>query len=79
MFDSYESANHEANKFNELHPVGTKVTYLKSQIEGKTFTVVTSAAKVYDSYPNGKPEFFVMVGLEHIGLALTSKTEKILG
>ncbi len=75
--DAFEVAKMQANNFNAAFPVGTKVTYFKSQIEGRLNTSVTGTAKVFESYPNGKLECVILVNLEHIGQALISKVEPI--
>lgn len=57
-------------KFNRTKAVGTKVTYLKSEIEGKQITAVVKPAYIQgDSTP--------MVVLEGIGIALLDKVELI--
>ncbi|MEM0550473.1 MULTISPECIES: hypothetical protein [Aeromonas] len=57
-------------KFNRTNAVGTKVTYLKSEIEGKQITAVVKPAYIQgDSSP--------MVVLEGIGIAQLDKVEPI--
>jgi hypothetical protein len=58
----------EVDKFNNSHPVGSKVLYLKSGLEGYQITIVTKPAYIQgDATP--------MVILEGIGTALISKIE----
>ncbi|PML45605.1 hypothetical protein BCT75_04270 [Vibrio lentus] len=71
----FESAKAQADKFNSAYPIGSKVTYQKSQVEGKLLTNVKDVAKVYESYPNGQLECVIMADLKNVGLALISKIE----
>jgi hypothetical protein len=65
-------AQHRVDKFNLSYQVGSKVTYLKSEIEGRQITTVEKPAYIQgDDTP--------MVCLSGIGTALIDKVEPFLG
>ncbi|MCV6454896.1 hypothetical protein AAIH27_33395 [Pseudomonas aeruginosa] len=65
-------AQHRVDKFNRSHQVGSKVTYLKSEVEGRQITTVDKPAFIQgDDMP--------MVVLAGIGTALIDKVEPYFG
>lgn len=65
-------AQHRVDKFNRSYQVGSKVTYLKSEVEGRQITTVDKPAYIQgDDTP--------MVDLGGIGAALIDKVEPYFG
>ncbi|MGN5180792.1 hypothetical protein ACTG1X_21580 [Aeromonas veronii] len=66
--NSRNAAQLSVDKFNRIAPVGTQVTYLKSQVEGRQITSVAKPAYIQ----GGDTPIVVLHG---IGNALISKVE----
>ena len=67
-----QKAQYLVDAFNRSYQVGTMVTYLKSEIEGRQLTTVEAAAYIQgDDTP--------MVELNGIGTALIDKVEPYVG
>ncbi len=67
-----QKAQHRVDKFNRSYRVGTTVTYLKSEIEGREITTVEAPAYIQgDDTP--------MVSLSGVGVALIDKVEPYFG
>ncbi len=62
------AAQFEAMKWNASSPIGTKVTYEKSPLEGRVILETTGEAYVLGAEP--------VVELEHIGTSMLRKIER---
>lgn len=62
-----ESAKRRVDSWNRSVQIGSKVTYLKSELEGKVILKTSGPACIFGGQ--------AAVELEHLGLALLSKTE----
>lgn len=70
VVDGREEAELAVQRFNNAFPVGSCVTYFKSDVEGRQVTTISGAAYIQgDNTP--------MAVLEGIGIALISKIEPV--
>lgn len=70
LVDGREDAEMAVRRFNNAFPVGSRVTYFKSDVEGRQVTTISGAAYIQgDNTP--------MAVLEGIGIALISKIEPV--